>query len=719
MWAPPDASTVFLPNEAPVGRASMNAWVRSTIHELEDLVRLSEQEYTSVYQQMRSVLSAKREFSVHNRLANTSVDALRGQAANLKIAAVVAAGVMTAADVTRLGVGGLMGLPNVGEHTAQSLYESASRVALPRRDDLRPRMDPRTWDRVDQGLVNALRILQVVGPLLGLPHVQAVKQLIEALRLIEKATGFGRWLLAGKASRAATQHDYANASRLRDSGEFRSHESALRSGNSESQRLRSNGFSLDDLRRDWSINNANFMTLLERVVQQLGDGRERAAATDGLTGALRPELVRRIEAQPLDLTLCGRTLRGYQSFGARFALVVGRGLLGDDMGLGKTIQALAVIGHVSSGEGLRHHVVVCPASLVDNWLRETEMTLPSVPAIAYRNPGRVEAFQDWKALGGVLVASFEQASTGLCDEPLPEIGVLVVDEAHYAKNPEAKRTQAVIQLLLQSRRALLMSGTMLENRASELIHLTGMANRQVAQQLRRQFGQDGEDAFYRHDEFKAAIGGVYLRRNQSEVLDELPDVVMTDEVIEVGEDERGAYRSEISANNLMRARRALSVGGGQRSKKIQRIGEIANDCRTNGQKLLVFSSFTDVVNAVDAEIGGDCEIIDGAVPQRERQVRLDRLRDTVGFRALSMQIDVGSVGLNIQAASVIVLVEPQYKPSTEAQAIARAHRMGQTSTVLVYRLIAPWQRVIQDLRCQPADRRPVDSGIRDEAFEVA
>jgi SNF2 family DNA or RNA helicase len=138
----------------------------------------------------------------------------------------------------------------------------------------------------------------------------------------------------------------------------------------------------------------------------------------------------------------------------------------------------------------------------------------------------------------------------------------------------------------------------------------------------------------------------------------------------------------------MRARRALSVGGGQSSAKIKRIGEIADECRSNGQKLLVFSSFTDVVNAVDAEIGADCEIIDGSVSHRDRQIRLDQLRDADGFRALSMQIDVGSVGLNIQAASVIVLVEPQYKPSTEAQAIARAHRMGQTSTVVVYRLIA-------------------------------
>ena len=652
----------------------MNAWARSTISELEALLRESEEELAIGETQTRSALSAKRDVSVRARLEKTSVDALKGQVANLKMGAVIAAGITTAADVLGKGFAGLMGMPNVGEHTARTLIENANRLALPRRDDLRPRMDPRTWDRIDQGLVNALRILQVVFPLV--PHLQSVKQLLGTLRMIEKATRVARWLFAGRGTRVKTQGQFADASRRRRAAEFGRHESALRSGVIESRHLRSTGISREELIREWAANNATFMPLLEQVIQWLGDREERAATRDGMTGALKPDLVRRIEAQPLDLSLCTRTLRGYQAFGARFALVAGRGLLGDDMGLGKTIQALAVIGHAASSEGQRHHVVVCPASLVDNWLRETAVTLPSVPAVAYRNPGRAGAFEGWSARGGILVASYEQASSSLCEEVLPGVGVLVVDEAHYAKNPEAKRTQAVNQLLLRSQRALLMSGTMLENRASELIHLTGMANRQVAQQLRQEFGQEGEEAFFRHDEFTTAIGGVYLRRNQAIVLDELPDVVMTDEVIEVGEAERSAYRAEIAANNLMRARRALSVGGGQNSKKIQRIGEIADQCRANGQKLLVFSSFTDVVNAVDAEIGVDCEIIDGSVSHRDREVRLNRLRDADGFRALSMQIDVGSVGLNIQAASVIVLVEPQYKPSTEAQAIARAHRMA-------------------------------------------
>lgn len=688
MWEPPDASTVFVAKELPTDRASMNAWVRSAIQELEALLEQSEQATARGQQDFRSALSAKRQASVRSRLEKTGVDALKGAAANLKLGAVVAAGVTSAADVFRLGPPGLTSLPNVGEYTAQTLFEAATRIAMPRREDLRPRMDQRTWDRLDHGLVQALRVLQVVGPLLGAPHLEAVRQLIAALRLIDKATGFARWLLAGRANRAKTQQQFRTTSSLRSSSDFGRHQSALRLGVAEYQRLATGGIPKAELASEWSTNNATLMALLEQLVQRLGEPQEQATARSGLAGALKPELVQRIEAQPLDLSLCDRTLRGYQSFGARFALVVGRSLLGDDMGLGKTIQALAVVGHAASSEGQRHHLVVCPASLVDNWLRETAATLPSVTAAAYRNPGRAVAFETWKAHGGVLVASYEQAASNLCTELLPRVGVAIVDEAHYAKNPDAKRTQAVAQLLGGSQRALLMSGTMLENRAGELIHLTGMANQQVAQQLRRQFGAEGEDAFYRHDEFKTAIGGVYLRRNQSAVLDELPDVVMTDEVLEVGNAERQQYRAEIGANSLMRARRALSVGGGQASTKIKRVGEIADACRANGQKLLVFSSFTDVVNAVDVEIGTECEIIDGSVASNERLARLDRLRDADGFRALSMQIDATSVGLNIQAASVVVLVEPQYKPSLEAQAIARAHRMGQTSTVVVYRLIA-------------------------------
>lgn len=667
----------------------MQTWLRSAILELERLINTAQGEARETNDNLRSVLTAKRQESVRQRLERTTVEALKGTNANLKLAAVGAGGISNAAQVLRYGILGLQGLPNVGEHTARSLVNAANGIAATRRDDLRPRTDARTWDQFDRGLVNALRVLHVVGPLLGVPNLQVVMALLDELRQIAKLTAAVRWFFADRKAKARLQQRFVSAARNRQASAFQHSEAGLRHGISESRRLRQSGAASNDLAHEWSQNNATWLARLEQIVAESGTEGDKAASRHGLSGeTLKPELVRRIEAHPLDLSLCSRTLRGYQAFGAKFALAVRRCLLGDDMGLGKTIQALAVIGHAISGERQTHHLVVCPASLVDNWLRECHATLPTVSAMAYRAVERTVSFDRWVASGGILIASFEQATQNLLAESLPTIGVLIVDEAHYAKNPEAKRSQSVGALLQRCDRAVLMSGTMLENRAAELIQLVGMADWRAAAELRRTFGNEGEGAFYRHDEFTRAIGGVYLRRNQSTVLDELPDVVMTDEIIEVGQVERSAYRNEIAQGSLMGARRALSVGDGRKSAKIGRVGDIAEECRASGQKLLVFSYFTDVVKAVAAEIGDSCEIIDGAVPAAERQMRLDRLRDADGFRALAMQIDVGSVGHNIQAASVIILVEPQFKPSTEAQAIARAHRMGQTSTVVVYRLIA-------------------------------
>ncbi|MGH3805210.1 MAG: SNF2-related protein [Pseudonocardiaceae bacterium] len=87
-------------------------------------------------------------------------------------------------------------------------------------------------------------------------------------------------------------------------------------------------------------------------------------------------------------------------FGAKLALIVRRGLLGDDMGLGKTTQALAAIAHATSAEGQRHHVVVCPASLVDNWLNEMKIACPAIEGHVFRQPGRGQSMS-----GGVPVVA--------------------------------------------------------------------------------------------------------------------------------------------------------------------------------------------------------------------------------------------------------------------------------------------------------------------------
>jgi SNF2 family DNA or RNA helicase len=138
----------------------------------------------------------------------------------------------------------------------------------------------------------------------------------------------------------------------------------------------------------------------------------------------------------------------------------------------------------------------------------------------------------------------------------------------------------------------------------------------------------------------------------------------------------------------MGARIALTSGNGQQSAKPIRLQEIIGECRDSQKKVLVFSQFRDVLDLCLSAIGPESLPYHGDVPIGKRPAVVREFEEADGFSALVMQIETGGFGLNLQAASVVILMEPQLKPSTEQQAIARAHRMRQTQTVVVCRLVA-------------------------------
>ena len=356
------------------------------------------------------------------------------------------------------------------------------------------------------------------------------------------------------------------------------------------------------------------------------------------------------------------------------------------MGLGKTIQALAAIGHCIADEEQYHHVVICPAHLVDNWLSEIAKVLPSVGAYPFRQPGREKALDDWCADGGILVTSYNQCGQ-LTQCALPSIGFVIADECHYAKNPTAQQSQNTAKLAELGQRALLMSGTILENRASEVISLATVVDPHAGAVLRAQFG-DGSTAHLVSDKFRQALGKLYLRRNQDAVLVELPGTVATDELVEIGASELSAYREQLADDNMMQCRIAVTAGRGRDSAKMKRLKDIVEECRAADKKMLIFSFFRKVVDIVFDIVGDDAYILHGDVTVPQRKRRIAAFKSSDGFSAIVSQIGVGGQGLNLEAASVVVLMEPQFKPSTEEQAVARAHRMGQTRLVVVHRLIA-------------------------------
>ena len=173
------------------------------------------------------------------------------------------------------------------------------------------------------------------------------------------------------------------------------------------------------------------------------------------------------------------------------------------------------------------------------------------------------------------------------------------------------------------------------------------------------------------------------------MLTELPELVQVDEWEEFGTEDGAAYRAAVREGNFMAMRRAaFAVSQARDSAKLTRLVEIAREATANERKVVVFSYFRDVLDVVGTALGARLRgPITGSTSTTERQRIVDNFTSSPTPSVLVCQIEAGVVGLNIQAASVVILCEPQVKPSIEAQAVARAHRMGQVRTVQVHRLL--------------------------------
>lgn len=429
------------------------------------------------------------------------------------------------------------------------------------------------------------------------------------------------------------------------------------------------------------------------------------------------EIARRAEAFPirLDLFRPEKRLRGYQLFGAKFILEAGRSILGDEMGLGKTVEALAAMAHLAKVEKEARFLVVCPAGAVQNWVSEVGV-FTTLRAHVLGGPERDRSFLSWKRDGGVLIASYNGLRDYDISGVLPPISLLVADEAHLIKNPNARRTMVVERIVRQSPRACFMTGTPLENRIAEFRRLAGMLRPDVAERL--PLSRAG-GLLVTPESFRERTAEIYLRRNQEDVLFELPERIEMEEWVDLGETERDRYRRALLQRNLMAARQAVTVSdGAATSAKLRRLLEILDVYRESGEKVLVFSFFHSVL----AEIGRRVPVvgrIDGSVPSAGRQRLIDDLRAAPGHAVLLAQVEAGGLALNIQAASVVVLMEPQWKPSTESQAIARVHRMGQPRRVMVHRLLARRtidERLVALLR---AKQGTFDDHVRDSSVKRA
>lgn len=395
---------------------------------------------------------------------------------------------------------------------------------------------------------------------------------------------------------------------------------------------------------------------------------------------LPEDLAREIQDQCYfsDGLLC--ELRRYQEWGVKYILHQGKVLLGDEMGLGKTIQAIATMVSLKN-TGETHFIVVCPASVVNNWCREI-VKHSKLRVTKIQGVGKSQAFNSWLKTGGVAVTNYESTSYLKIKDDF-KFGLLVVDEAHYIKNANARRSINTIALSTHTDRLLFMTGTALENKVEEMISLISHLNGKIA--------TDAESHAFmvRAAEFRNIIAPVYYRRKRENVLTELPEKIEYEEWCTLNADEEKVYEDVILNKQYSQARRvSWNVDDLSQSSKAQRLKEIVEEAENDGRKVLVFSFFLDTISKIHEFLKGKClNPINGSVNINRRQEIIDEFDKAEAGTVLLAQITSGGTGLNIQSASVVVICEPQLKPSIENQAISTAYRMGQSRNVLVYRLL--------------------------------
>lgn len=429
------------------------------------------------------------------------------------------------------------------------------------------------------------------------------------------------------------------------------------------------------------------------------------------------EIAGRAQAFPLrsDLIRPEKHLRGYQLFGAKFILEAGRSILGDDMGLGKTVEALAAMAHLAKVERKARFLVVCPAGAVQNWASEVS-AFTALRAFVLGGPERDRNFLSWKREGGVLIASYNTLRDYDISEVLPPVSLFVADEAHLIKNPKARRTMVVERIVRKVPRACFMTGTPLENRIAEFRHLAGMLRPDVAQRF--PLSRAGA-LLVTPESFRERAAEIYLRRNQEDVLHELPEKIEVEEWVDLDEAETARYRRALLERNRMAARQAVTLSAGPApSAKLRRLHELLDVYRQTDEKVLVFSFFHSVLDQVERSVRVVGRI-DGSMSSAGRQRLIDDLRRAPGHAVLLAQVEAGGLALNIQAASVVVLTEPQWKPSTERQAIARAYRMGQPRRVIVHRLLARRTIDEQIVALLKAKQGTFDDHVRDSPVKRA
>ena len=434
------------------------------------------------------------------------------------------------------------------------------------------------------------------------------------------------------------------------------------------------------------------------------------------------ELVEEIRANPkghpLRTELLEVELLPYQLDGIAFAVGAGRAVLADDMGLGKTIQAVGVAELLAREAGIRRVLVVCPASLKSQWAEEIARFSRRGSQVVYGSASERPA--QYRTEEFFTICNYEQVMRDLPMVEAADWDLIVLDEGQRIKNWEAKTSRSIKSLV--SRFALVLSGTPLENRVDELFSIMEFIEpRRLGPAFRffhrhRTVDEYGRVHGYKNlDELRERLAPVLLRRTRQMVLRELPP--RTTSIVRIPATEEQLVRHQhlvqlvrmitekkyLTEMDLMRLQRTLMMcrmvadstilvdkEGPAYSSKLEKLDEMFETfAGEEDRKIVVFSEWTGMLDLVEGVLdkhGIDRVRLDGKVPQKKRQVLVNRFQRDAECRVF-LATNAGMTGLNLQAADTVVNVDLPWNPAVLEQRIGRAHRMGQKRPVQVYVLV--------------------------------
>lgn len=473
---------------------------------------------------------------------------------------------------------------------------------------------------------------------------------------------------------------------------------------------------------EWSQGALRLHPLIAPRVREVLDAAGPLRGDRAWTTLLARQTQALAAAHEIPAGLCAE-LRDYQRAGfqwlARLADLGAGACLADDMGLGKTIQMLTLLLHRAA---LGPALVVAPTSVAGNWVAEAARFAPSLK-VTWIGPGQRE--QDlpvWQA-GHLVVTSytlFQQDALGIASAGWATV---VLDEAQAIKNTGTKRSQTAMRI--QAGFRVITTGTPIENNLSELWNLFRFINPGLLGSLesfQERFAtpveRDGEaDA---RERLKRLIAPFVLRRTKAEVLRELPERTEVTMRLELSSDERALYEavrrealSEVESGaestepnrmrvlaGIMRLRRMCchprlatpehrAATSTMTASKTHAFLELVRELREGGHRALVFSQFVDHLTALREQLDARqiaYQYLDGGTPLGERMRRVTAFQNGEAELFL-ISLRAGGTGLNLTAADYVIHMDPWWNPAVEDQASDRAHRMGQTRPVTVYRLV--------------------------------